>query len=278
VVQVPGGKGDNHREHWILAPEGCGGLLFPRPLPDGNLRPPFDDPKFEERPPYLAEVMKPKPPPDEGQAKPAPGGGQAKPSKPEPAPPASPRRGRAAMRAASVTRKESGTAPEALATHAYLLEDDSVEARVVHFTLGCPALKSASLEPAAVALGGLKLVDDAASMEAFGRPACGTCKRMMAAGPAREIGRFSDAKAELVIYDDRIASFDRGQDEDSLPVAVRLADVESFTISGFFAARALFITVDGDHLFEFNPEDKQELEAARNALLEVEIPERSSWF
>lgn len=253
VVQIAavGGPKDNHREQWILLPWDYSG--YPEGYsPDEDMDPPFDEPKL--RPPFLSQVIE-----SEDQS----GGGQL--PDPGPAPHPHPQ---------LHSKSTKSLAPEALAINAYLIEDESVEAQVVHFAPDCPALNGAVILPLAISLELPGLVREKAVLAEFGKRPCGTCKRMMAATSARQIARFSDSSSEIVIYDDRIAAYT--EDDDNSPLVIRLADADYFTISGLFWERAVFVCVAGEYLFEYNPTDKKRLEEAKRALLRAGLREKWS--
>lgn len=267
VVQLPEqGKNDNHREHWVLIPNGRRGLLVPRPLKDGNLWPPFDDP--DNRPPYLSDVI-------QGGAAPLPD--PAPSPRPIPNPkPAPPRNSRRAKMSTFAVRQADPVVPEAMAIQAYLAEDDDVAARVVHFAPDCPALGNFVVKPQPIPFQEPALIDEAAVVEEFGARPCGICMGMLRAGSAREIARLIDSESELLIYEDRIASFEVGGDTPL--IVVRLADVAYFTIRGVLSAKTLFLSVNGDYLFEFKPSDKGKLAEARAVLIQLKVSEHSPWL
>jgi hypothetical protein len=265
VVQLPEqGKNDNHREHWVLIPNGYRGLLVPRPLQDGNLWPPFHDP--ENRPPHLSDVI-------QGDAAPLPDPGP--PPQPIPNPkPAPPRDSRRTKMSTFAVRQADPVVPEAMAIQAYV-EDDDVDARVVHFAPDCPALGNFKNKPKPVPFPQPILIDEAEVLEEFGARPCVICMGMLRAGSAREITRLVDSESELLIYDDRIASF--AVDGDTPLIVIRLADVAYFTISGWGSAKSLFLSVSGDYLFAFKPDDKKKLDKARDKLIRLNVPEGPWW-
>ena len=274
VVQVPDIlAGDNHREHWILIPEGVGGLMIPKPTMDGNLYPPFDNPKIKTRPPYLSSVIKGR----AANSGSAPNSGGA-PSV-DPVPPPTPIHPPAAefeysaesYRAA--TDRHSSSAPEAVALNAYLIESDEVEAQVVHFAKDCPALNQAAIEITTIALTEPGLVDRKTTINEFGKPPCGTCRRMMGGRKSSNSFHFNDSNPPLILYDDRIAELN---EEDGSVFAVRLSEIAYFTVSGWFSTKALYLSSNEDYIFEYNPAEKQFIEEVKEALIDAGLSEKSS--